>query len=389
MEELYRRTDKFSTLEDNIRAASQTVMITTQSGKPASKGLSEQKNIQSKGQKRPEGQSEKWKEPPQFTTLKIAYDRLLPLIRDLPNFKWPLPIRAAPNQRNRSLRCDYHRDHGHETNHCQSLKFLVEKLIRAGHLRGYVQEPIRGVAVAPTTDSVVVDIEHASGPRPAINFILGGPADNQYKSKKPRIKMLRMASVRARVNTVSTRENTTATQLIDDPIFFPPINPTRVITPHYNALLLIVCINSFDVHRVLVDPGSAADLLHLPAFKQMGVPLDHLSSTGRVLFGFNGATTLTVEDITFPVKAGPVIQQVLFSMVEDLGSYNAILGWAWLHSMKAIPSTYHQTISYLTAGQVDLQGSQLAARQCHQLLMQGREQGECSNESSLEDQPQQ
>ena len=29
MEELYRRVDKFSTLEDNIRAASQTVMITT------------------------------------------------------------------------------------------------------------------------------------------------------------------------------------------------------------------------------------------------------------------------------------------------------------------------------------------------------------------------
>ena len=29
MEKLYRRADKFSTLEDNIRAASQTVMITT------------------------------------------------------------------------------------------------------------------------------------------------------------------------------------------------------------------------------------------------------------------------------------------------------------------------------------------------------------------------
>ena len=29
MEELYRRADKFSTLEDNIRATSQTVMITT------------------------------------------------------------------------------------------------------------------------------------------------------------------------------------------------------------------------------------------------------------------------------------------------------------------------------------------------------------------------
>ena len=41
MEELYCRADKFSTLEDNIRAASQTVMITAQNNKPATKGPSE------------------------------------------------------------------------------------------------------------------------------------------------------------------------------------------------------------------------------------------------------------------------------------------------------------------------------------------------------------
>ena len=140
--------------------------------------------------------------------------------------------------------------------------------------------------------------------------------------------MLRAASVRARVNTVSTRENTTAAQPIDGPISFPPINPTLVITPHYDALVLIVCINSFDVHRVLVDLGSATDLLHLPAFKQMRVPLDHLSFVGRVLSWFNGATTLTVGDIAFPVRVSPITQQVLFSVVEDLGSYNAILGRA-------------------------------------------------------------
>ena len=167
--------------------------------------------------------------------------------------------------------------------------------------------------------------------------------------------MLRAASVRARVNTVSARENITAVQTVDGPISFPPINPTRDITPHYDALVLTVFINSFDVHMVLVDPGSAADLLHLPAFKHMRVPLDHLSSVGRVLSRFNGATTLTVGDIAFSVKAGPITQQVLFSVVEDLGPNNAILGRAWLHVMKAVPSTYHQTISYLTAsGQVDL-----------------------------------
>ena len=184
MEELYRWADKFSTLEDNIRAASQTIMITAQSNKSAIKGLSEQKSSQGKSQKRPDGKSEKKKDPPQFTALNITYDRLLPIIRDLPDFKWPPPMRAGPDQRNKSLRCDYHRDHGHKTNHYQSLKFLVEKLIHAGHLKWYLREPTRGTIAAPTANRAVADIEHASKPRPIINFILGGPVDSQYQSKK-------------------------------------------------------------------------------------------------------------------------------------------------------------------------------------------------------------
>ena len=52
MEELYRWADKYSTLEDNIRAASQTVMITAQSSKSATEGQTEQKGSKSKNQKR-------------------------------------------------------------------------------------------------------------------------------------------------------------------------------------------------------------------------------------------------------------------------------------------------------------------------------------------------
>ena len=170
--------------------------------------------------------------------------------------------------------------------------------------------------------------------------------------------MLRTASIRARVNVISDRGDVPSALAVDGPISFSPINPTRVITPHYDALVLTVCINNFKVHKVLIDSGSAVDLLHLPALKQMRVPIDHLHSVGRVLSGFNGATTLSIGDVTFSVKEGPVTQQVLFSVVEDLGLYNAILGRAWLHAMKVIPSTYHQTISFLTeSGQVDLQGS--------------------------------
>ena len=297
MEELYQRADKYSTLEDNIRAASQTVMITAESGKAAIKIQPEQKGSQSKGQKRPQEQSEKKRDPPQFTPLNIFYDRLLPLIRDHLEFKWPPPMRASPDQRNRSLRCDYHRDHDHETNQCQSLKFLVEKLIWDGHLKRFIREPSRGTETAPAANRAIVTTEHPSEPRPTINFVLGGPIDDQYQSKKQRQKMLHAATINARVNTICTLESSIVVRPIDGPISFPPINPTRVITPHYDALILTLCINNFDVHRILVDSGSAAELLHLPAFMQMKVPLSHLSSTGRILSGFNGSTTLTVGEI--------------------------------------------------------------------------------------------
>ena len=120
--------------------------------------------------------------------------------------------------------------------------------------------------------------------------------------------MLQEATVRARVNTISTPKNSRAIQLVDVPISFPPINPSRVITPHHDALVLTLCINNFDGHRVFVDLGSVANLLQLPTFKQIKVPLDKLSSAGRILFKFNGATTLTMGDIALLVKARPVTQ---------------------------------------------------------------------------------
>ena len=96
-----------------------------------------------------------------------------------------------------------------------------------------------------------------------------------------------------------------------------------------------------------------------------------LNSTERILSSFNRATTITLGDIALPVTARPVTQKILFSIIEDLGPYNTIVGRTWLHLMKAIPSTYHKKISYLTnAGQVNLLSSQLTARQCYQLFMQ-------------------
>ena len=143
------------------------------------------------------------------------------------------------------------------------------------------------------------------------------------------------------MNAVNIESSQGEVEPIDGPISFPLVNPKKVIVPHYDALVLTICINGFDVHRVLVNPGSATDLLQLSAFTQMKLSFDMLNSAERILFGLNKATTTTLGDVTLLVKAGLVTQWVLFSIVEDLGPYNAIVGRTWLHSMKQVPSTYH------------------------------------------------
>ena len=194
---------------------------------------------------------------------------MLPLIRDLPDFKWLAPIQTNPSQRNPSVRCDYHRDHGHETNRCRSLKFLVERLIKAGHLRRYVREVDRVAESGLQANRIIVGVAIPPESRPVINYILGGPSDDQYQSKHQQKKLLRAATAKARVNAIHIGGSCEETKPIDGPISFPLVNPNRVIVPHYDALVLTLCISGFEVHRVLVDPGSVVDLLQLPVFNQM------------------------------------------------------------------------------------------------------------------------
>ena len=106
------------------------------------------------------------------------------------------------------------------------------------------------------------------------------------------------------MNAVHVEGRHEETKPIDGPISFPPVNPNRIIVPHYDALVLTLCINNFDVHRVLVDPGGVADLLQLPAFEQMKFSLGMLNSARRILFSFNGVTTTTLKDVALPMKAG-------------------------------------------------------------------------------------
>ena len=72
-----------------------------------------------------------------------------------------------------------------------------------------------------------------------------------------------------------------------------------------------------------------------------------------------------IGTIRLPVYAGGVTKTVKFSVVRAKAPYNAILGTPWLHSMHAIPSSYHQCVKFPGKDGVikTIRGDQRAARE--------------------------
>ncbi|RVX00824.1 hypothetical protein CK203_026534 [Vitis vinifera] len=104
MDDLFRRANKYSMLEDDVRAATQQVLVT---GRP-SRGDAERN---AKPPDRPR--------PP--TPLSISYEKLLLMIQGLSDFRWPRPQGTDPSTRDHSKRCAFHKKHGHTTETCRSL----------------------------------------------------------------------------------------------------------------------------------------------------------------------------------------------------------------------------------------------------------------------------
>ena len=84
------------------------------------------------------------------------------------------------------------------------LKFLVEKLIKAGHLRRYPRDVDQGVESGQPTERIIANPMAPSEPRPAINYILDSPTDDHYQSKRQQKRLVRATTVKARVNVIHT-----------------------------------------------------------------------------------------------------------------------------------------------------------------------------------------
>ena len=71
-----------------------------------------------------------------------------------------------------------------------------------------------------------------------------------------------------------------------------------------DALVVSIRVGDYNVHWVLVDNGSSADILYYPAFQQMGIDRARLIPTNAPLVGFGGIRIFSLGVVTLSVTVG-------------------------------------------------------------------------------------
>ena len=155
-------------------------------------------------------------------------------------------------------------------------------------------------------------------------MIIGGTATtgSSKKARKTYLRMVQNVQLMGSVPKIARRES---------PIIgFSEKDARRLHHPHDDALVVSIRVGDYNVHRMLVDNGSSADILYYPAFQQMRINRARLTPTNAPLVGFGRTRVLPLGAITLLVTIGDfpqqITQDVTFLVVDCSFAYTGILG---------------------------------------------------------------
>ena len=113
------------------------------------------------------------------------------------------------------------------------------------------------------------------------------------------------------------------------------------IQPHDDALVVTLKIGGYDVKRVLVDQGSAIEIMYPNLYKGLNLKPEDLTAYDSPLVSFEGKMVIPKCQSRLPIQIDSEIVELDFIVVDSYSPYTAIVAKPWLHALGVVSSTLH------------------------------------------------
>ncbi|XP_077231892.1 uncharacterized protein LOC143865045 [Tasmannia lanceolata] len=324
-------------------------------------GPEERRKEEGRGAMRPRAEAN-WNPIPVFerlgsAPLKVPLSHLLFAIRDQGLLTPPRKMSTDPKKRSTGKFCDFHGDHGHETNHCFHLRLQLEKLAKEGHLNQYLKSP------APIERSHEAQL----------------PADVPKSRHRSRSRHWSPSRHRYPSRHRSRSRHDTRHHRCPERGEPPQQNPTPEQPPTIVGKINIIAggPTAGDSRPVsLRGAGSSVNVLHLGTFEEMKLAREDLGLAEYSIYGFSWASVRVSGKIDLPVSFGtyPLQKTIMttFMVVDIPFTYSAIIGRPALRDLGAVVSTPHLKMKFPTqTGIGEVRGQHMMARQCYAASLRG------------------
>ncbi|KAK9010716.1 hypothetical protein V6N11_043586 [Hibiscus sabdariffa] len=127
----------------------------------------------------------------------------------------------------------------------------------------------------------------------------------------------------------------------------------------YKALHITTHCKGYTLPGVLIDNGSALNVLPATTLKKLPIDSTHMKAYQNVVRAFDGTQRDVLGKITVPLLIGPTEYEVDFVVMDIKPTYSCLLGRPWIHAAGAVPSILHQKLKFVIDGKlVTVQGEE-------------------------------
>ena len=118
------------------------------------------------------------------------------------------------------------------------------------------------------------------------------------------------------------------------------------------ALHITTKVKDCTLPKVLIDNGSSLNVMPFSTLMRLPVDKFYMKHSKTVVRAFDGTRREVTGEIEIEMQIGPCTFNVEFQVMDISPSYNCLLGRPWIHIARAVPSTLHQKIKFVTEGQL-------------------------------------